>query len=306
MSLSPSVLIVGTGALACLFAARFSAAEVPVTMLGTWSEGIAALRSVGVTLVEIDGSKHSFPVWVIDDPEDCDELALALVLVKSWQTERAASQLQVCLPPQSQVLSLQNGLGNHQKLADALGADRVFRGVTTVGGTLLAPGRVRSGGEGSISIEANRQLAPFIEIFHRANFSVDKTSEIEPLIWGKLAVNAAINPLTAILDVPNGVLLARPQSRTLMALAAHEVAAVAAMQGIQLPFDDVTTAVENVARRTAHNHSSMLQDIRRGAPTEIEAINGAIVRTAERTGVPTPVNHTLYLLIKSFVAKKSK
>jgi 2-dehydropantoate 2-reductase len=150
----------------------------------------------------------------------------------------------------------------------------------------------------------NPQLQPFVEIFERSNFMVEETAEIESLIWGKLAVNAAINPLTAILDVPNGVLMKQPHTRTLIALAAREVAAVAAAKDIALPFDDVVTAVEDVVHRTARNHSSMLQDMRRGAPTEIEAINGAVVRTAERYGISTPVNQTLYLLVKSMVGKE--
>jgi len=204
------------------------------------------------------------------------------------------------------VLTLQNGLGNHQKLSQFLGRERVFQGVTTYGGTLLGPGRVRSGGEGLISVEDDPQLTLFVENFHRAHFTVEKTDEIESLIWRKLAINAAINPLTAILSVPNGELLARPQSRTLMALAASEVAAVAAAQGIQLHFDEVAAAVEDVARRTARNRSSMLQDIQRSAPTEIEAINGAVVQAAEQIGVHVPVNQTLYLLVKSMIAPKTK
>jgi 2-dehydropantoate 2-reductase len=302
----PSVLIAGTGARACLFAARLSAAEIQVIMLGTWRAGIAALRSTGVTLIESDGSERSYPVRVAADPEDCQGVDLALVLVKSWQTERTARQLRAYLPPQVRVLTLQNGLGNRQMLAEILGQDRVFQGVTTSGGTLLGPGRVRSGGEGLISIETDPQLTLFAEAFQRAGFPVESTSEIESLIWGKLAVNAAINPLTTLLGVPNGVLLEQPQSRRLMALAANEVAAVASAQDIQLPYDELSAAVEDVARRTAHNHSSMLQDIQRGAPTEIEAINGAVVRAAERAGISVPVNQSLFLLVKAMAAIKHR
>jgi len=306
MSSSSSILIVGTGALACLFAARFSAAGVLVNILGTWQEGITAFKSNGVTLVEADGSEYRYLVKVITQPEDCQGLELALVLVKSWQTERAALQLRDYLPPQGRVLSLQNGLGNRQKLAASLGSERVFQGVTTLGGTLVGPGRVRSGGEGQISLETNPRLQPFTDLFELAGFAVEKTTEIEALIWGKLAINAAINPLTTILNVPNGALLNQPQSRMLMSLAASEVVAVAAAQNLHLPFDDVSAAVEAVARRTSRNHSSMLQDVRRGAPTEIEAINGAVVRVGDQVGVPTPVNEILYLLVKSMIDLKFK
>ena len=306
MSSTPSILIVGTGALACLFAARLSAAGIPVTMLGTWQEGVDVLRSEGVFLVDTDGSEHRHKVRVITDPEECLDVELALVLVKSWQTERAAEQLRSCLSAQGQVLTLQNGLGNREKLAQALGIDRVFQGITTLGGTLLGPGLVRSGGDGLISIKAHPELAKLTEYFQQAHFAIQKTIEIEPLIWGKLAVNAAINPLTAILDVPNGDLLNSRSSQKLMEMAAIEVEKVAKATGIQLPFENVVGAVEEVVQRTARNYSSMLQDMRRGAPTEIEAINGAVVRAAEKAGLSAPVNQTLYSIVKSMLDLPTK
>jgi 2-dehydropantoate 2-reductase len=228
------------------------------------------------------------------------------VLVKSWQTERAAEQLRSCLPAHGQALTLQNGLGNREKLVHALGIDRVFQGITTLGATLLGPGLVRSGGDGLTSIEAHPKLARLTEYFQQAHFAVQETIEIESLIWGKLAVNAAINPLTAILDIPNGELLKSRFSQKLMVLAAIEVEKVAKSAGIHLPFDDVVGAVEEVVQRTARNYSSMLQDMRRGAPTEIEAINGAVVQVAERSGLSAPVNQTLYLIVKSMLNLHSK
>jgi 2-dehydropantoate 2-reductase len=270
-------------------------------MLGTWREGVDALRSQGVYLVDIDGSEHRYSVRVVTDPEDYQQVELALVLVKSWQTGRAADQLKDCLSTQGQVLTLQNGLGNREKLVRVLGIDRVFQGITTLGGTLLGPGQVKSGGDGLISIEAHPKLTRITEYFQQAHFSVHKTTEIESLIWGKLAVNAAINPLTAILDIPNGDLLKSQPSRKLLGLAAIEVEMVAKATGIHLPFDDMVGAVEEVVQRTAHNQSSMLQDMRRGAPTEIEAINGAVVQAAEKVGLSAPVNRTLYLIVKSML-----
>jgi 2-dehydropantoate 2-reductase len=306
MSSTPSILIVGTGALACLFAARFSAVGIPVAMLGTWPEGLEVLRSQGVCLIDTDGSKHRYAVRAVMDPEDCLDVELALILVKSWQTERAARQLQNCLSTQGRVLTLQNGLGNREKLAYFLGIERVFQGITTLGGTLLGPGLVRSGGDGSIFLEEHPRLAAFTNILRQAHFAVQKTIKIDTLIWGKLAVNAAINPLTAILGIPNGDLLTGQPSRKLMGLAAREVAEIAEATGIHLPFDDVVAAVEEVARLTARNYSSMLQDMRRGAPTEIEAINGAVIRVAEQYGLSAPVNQSLYLIVKSILNRQSK
>ena len=303
---SDSALIVGTGALACLFAARLAGAGVAVTLLGTWAQGLAALQEHGVRLVGADGSATAFPVRATADPDECAGARAALVLVKSWQTERAARQLSDCLAPEGLALTLQNGLGNRAALVQAVGAQRVALGVTTTGATLLGPGRVRPGGEGAISIGAHPRLSPLAELLRRAGFAVEIVAESETLLWSKLVINAAINPLTALLGIPNGELLARPAARTLMAAVAGEAAAVAAALGHRLTYPDPVVAAEEVARRTASNTSSMLQDIQRGAPTEIDAICGAIVNAGAECGVPTPVNRTLWLLIKALVAREAQ
>ncbi|HSF80945.1 MAG TPA: 2-dehydropantoate 2-reductase [Anaerolineales bacterium] len=298
------VLIAGTGAMACLFAAHFSQAGVEAIMLGTWPQGLQALQRCGVTLVDTAGREQTLPVRATDDPQACSGSRLALVLVKSWQTERAARQLAACLAPDGLALTLQNGLGNHEVLMRALGAERVAQGVTTIGANLLAPGRVRLAGEGVINLADHPRLKPLLELLRRPGFSVEITPNPESLVWGKLVINAAINPLTAILGVQNGELLELPGARRLMAAAGGEAAAVATALEISLPYPDPVAAAEAVARRTALNRSSMLQDISRGAPTEIDAICGAIVRAGKQTGVPTPVNETLWQLIQALVASK--
>jgi len=132
-----------------------------------------------------------------------------------------------------------------------------------------------------------------------AGFKVENVADPDSLLWGKLVINAAINPLTAILRVPNGELLAHSTAGALMYAAANEAAAVAIALGVHLPYPDPSAAAEAVARRTANNRSSMLQDVLRGAPTEIDAICGAIVQAGEGLGVPTPVNLTLWQLVKA-------
>ncbi len=294
-----SILIAGTGSLASLFAARLARAGTRVTMLGTWQAGLQNLQEIGVRLVDADGREWKYPVTATDNPADCRPARYALVLVKSWQTARAAGQLAECLTADGLALTLQNGLGNQEILAAALGPDRVAAGTTTTGATLLGPGLVRPGGEGTISLEADPRLRPLIGLFEQAGFSVATVADLEALVWGKLAINAAINPLTALLGVPNGELLARPAARDLMGKAAREVAAVAAARGIVLPYPDPAAAAEDVASRTATNRSSMLQDIRRNAPTEIDAICGAVVQAGAAAGVPTPINRVLWQLVKA-------
>ncbi len=296
-----SLLIVGTGALATLFAARTAAAGTDVTLLGSWAEGLAALRAGGA---RVDGEAAAFPVRATHNPAECRGAKYALVLVKAWQTERAAARLAECLAEDGLALTLQNGLGNREILARRLGKRRVALGVTTLGAALLGPGLVRPGGAGTVSLEKHTRLQPLAAMLERAGFEVNGVKDAEALLWGKLVVNAAINPLTALLRIPNGDLLDRPELRALMGDLAREVAGVAAARGVSLPFADPVLAVEAVARRTAENRSSMLQDVMRAAPTEVDAINGAVVRLGEKAGVPTPANRVLWSLVKSLELSK--
>jgi 2-dehydropantoate 2-reductase len=294
-----SILVVGTGAMACLFAARLAASAVSVTMMGSWLQGLQALQQHGVRLVDADGSERAYPVGVVTDPGECSPVRYALVLVKSWQTARAGQQLACCLDSDGLALTLQNGLGNRQQLAQALGDERVALGVTTAGATLLSPGRVRPVGQADVVLSAHPRLSPLAHLLQAAGFNVETVPDADALLWGKLVINAAINPLTAVLGVSNGELLERPSARLLMGSLAQEAAAVAEAQGVRLPYPEPLVAAETVARRTAANRSSMLQDVQRHAPTEIDAICGAIVQAGEQNGVPTPVNRAMFYLVKA-------
>jgi 2-dehydropantoate 2-reductase len=296
-----NILIVGTGALASLFAARLSQAGYSITMLGSWQAGLDALQRDGVRLLNARGEEQRFPIQAIHDPRECQDVRYALVLVKAWQTEQAARQLRECLAEDGLAITLQNGLGNRETLARSLGPSRVALGVTTTGATLVGPGLVREGGEGVLSMERHPSLGPIEDALKAANFQVDIVDDAQSLIWGKLVINTAINPLTAILQVPNGKLLELPSAREMMGGLALETAHVAGAEGIQLPFQDPVAAAEDVALRTAANHSSMLQDLLRGAPTEIDAICGAVVEAGQKHGVNTPLNWACWKLVKAIV-----
>jgi 2-dehydropantoate 2-reductase len=237
----------------------------------------------------------------VDDVSNCTGARHALVLVKSWQTARAARQLSDCLLPDGLALTLQNGLGNGDTLVAVLGPERVAQGVTTTGATLLSSGRVRPGGEGTISLEENPRLEPILELLTAAGFHVKTAPDLASLLWTKLVVNAAINPLTATLKVTNGKLLDLPSARKLSTDLAAEVAAVAHAIGVDLSQLDPAAISEQVARKTAGNRSSMYQDILRGAPTEIDAICGEVVRIGQEVGIPTPVNYTMWRLVHTMV-----
>jgi 2-dehydropantoate 2-reductase len=238
-------------------------------------------------------------VRVVEDANDCRGAQHAIVLVKSWQTRRVARQLAECLSDDGLAVTLQNGLGNYEILEETLGPNRVALGSTTAGATLLGPGLVKAGGEGLISIQSHPRLASVEKALRSAGFKVDVVADANSLVWGKLVINSAINPLTALLRVPNGELLKRPAARALMRALAEETAAVALAEKVMLTFRDPAAQVEAVARRTATNYSSMFQDVRRGAPTEIEAICGAVTRTGRSHGIATPINDACWQLVQA-------
>jgi 2-dehydropantoate 2-reductase len=296
---SPTVLVVGTGAMGCLFAARLASAGVSVGMLGTWAEAINVLNRDGVRIVDEDSKRRSYPVQASSTPMDFDGVKLSLVMVKSWQTERAARQLQACLDPDGIALTLQNGLGNLEILEETLGADRAAAGTVVQGATLLEPGVVRAWGKAQISLGSHPRIAQWEKLLRKASFEVQVFEDITSILWGKLLVNAAINPLSMLLEVPNGMLCGNGHAHDLVVELVREIQELLQELGIALPYENPLEYVYKVIERTGENLSSMLQDWNRGAPTEIEAITGAVVSYARSAGVSVPINETLYRLVKA-------
>jgi len=300
------VTILGTGALATLFGARLARAGHPVTLVGTWSAALAAVADGGLRVTD-EGGTWAAPARAVHAQRagDVAPAGLVLVLVKSGETARAAPLAARLARIDGLVVTLQNGLGNAERLAAACGTDRVVQGVVTAGGNLVAPGHARAGGPGQVILgrapETAARLADVAALLARAGLDVVVRDDIDAVVWLKLAVNCAINPLAALHGLPNGGLLDDADLSATLAAAAREVGAVAAARGIVLGADPAAYALD-VARRTAANRSSMLQDVQRGAPTEVEAINGAVVREGARLGVPTPINARLLEAVRALDA----
>ena len=298
------IAIVGVGAMSCLLGAGLSAVA-DVTLLGHWPEQLATLRRDGLRLEHPDGRHSHHALSVADDPASVGHVAVALVAVKSRQTPDAAQLIARLLAADGLALTLQNGLNNRAALRAVLGRERVALGVTSQGATVIGPGVVRHAGHGPTYIGRDAALGPaqrvclpeLAALLSAAGFDTHLVDDTDALVWGKLAVNAAINPLTALLHVPNGFLVEHEALLSIMRRTADEVAAVAAAQGIVLAEDAANRAVA-VAHGTAANRSSMLQDVERGAPTEIDAICGAVARVGVAVGVATPLNDRLCRLVR--------
>lgn len=298
------IVIVGVGAMGCLLGARLQP-HAQVMLAGHWPEQIAAIARNGLYVEHPDGTHTRHVLTALALPAALPMADIALVAVKSRQTAGAAQAIARFLAPDGLAVTLQNGLNNRATLRASLGPERVTLGVTSEGATVVAPGRVRHAGHGvthlgrdtALEMPQRARLEKLAEIFCAAGFDTRLVDDTDGLVWGKLAVNAAINPLTALLRVPNGFLLEQPALVNVMSRVASEVAAVAASRGITLPYPDAAARALDVARATAANRSSMLQDVDRGAPTEIDAICGAVVRAGGETGIPTPLNTRLWQLV---------
>lgn len=305
------IAIIGIGAMGSLFAARLSTVA-NVVLAGNWPEQLAALQK-GLILVESHGKKLRYKIPVTSKVQEVAPVDLVLVLVKSHQTVSAARQARMLLSGNSafnMALTLQNGAGNLEKLEAVLGPSRALAGVTTQAANMIKPGVVSDTGPGIVylggvpsQLEKTKKLS---ELFEKAGFQVQLSDDIQSLIWGKLAVNAGINTLTAILNQPNGYIGENEVTRQIMFRLAHETAAVAAAQHIKMPYPDIEKQMMSVSRATRANTSSMLKDVLRNAPTEIDAICGEVIKKGRQYDIPTPINNIVFNMIKDIESGKRK
>jgi 2-dehydropantoate 2-reductase len=295
--------IIGAGAMGGLFGAKLSLAGEEVWLYDHNTNKIFAIQEAGLTITDANETIETRPKASTDLAAIgvCD---LVLIFVKARSTLAAAEAAKNLAGNRTAILTLQNGYGNAEQLTAILGSHRVLVGTTAQGSTFTAPGRVFHGGCGETVIgEFGGGISPRLKdiaaIFSRAGIITSTTDCIAPHIWAKLIINAGINALTAITRLPNGQLANYPETRELVELCVAEAVAVARTAKIALPFPDPLAKVWSVVAATSNNRSSMLQDIANCRPTEVDAINGAIVREGNKHGVATPVNRTITLLIKT-------
>jgi len=289
------IAVFGPGALGCLFAARLAQAGHEVRLIDHRADRAVRLNIAGITIESSPGMLAQQVPVSLEYDLPCD---LALVLVKSHATASLR------LPPDCPVLTLQNGLGNAEALAAAAGASRLLAGTTAEAATLLEEGRVRHAAPGITWLGAWTDCPheAAVEALCSAGFDARLAGDPRESLWAKTIVNAAINPLTALLDVPNGALPDSDASRGLLRTLAEEAAAVAAAEGYSLGGGHADRA-EQVCHDTASNISSMLQDVRARRKTEIEAISGEVLRRARAAGLPVPATEVAYALVRALESR---
>jgi 2-dehydropantoate 2-reductase len=307
------IVIIGPGALGCLFAAslglrtgsmpRGSPAD-EIWLLDHDPDRVRFLAKQGLIL-ERDGELFSCPVQATDEPAAIGAADLVFLCVKSYNVAEALARSAACINDGTLLIPLQNGIAHLSLLKEMKLTSLTAPGVTSQGATLLSPGRIRHAGRGPTKIgmdgiptstEAAR-LAGAATLLNQAGIATEIVPDIIDQIWAKLFINVGINALSAIYNCPNGELLNLPAARQQLAGAVAEAAAVARARGIHIN-DDPLQATLEVCRATAANISSMLQDVRRRRPTEIDAINGAVVILGRQHHLSVAVNEQLVQKLK--------
>lgn len=300
------IAIIGAGAMGCLYGGKLSTVgNNQVFLLDVWKEHINAINTEGLYMEEdhellnyhnLTATTDAFTVGVVD---------LAIIFVKSTLTEQAIEGNQAVFGDSTIALTLQNGMGNIDRIGSLIGAKNVIGGTTAHGATILGPGKIRHAGVGKTIIGElsglkSKRINEIAKTFSAVGLEVEISENVLGLVWDKLLVNVGINALTGITGLTNGELLAYPEIEEILEEAVKEGAAVANAKDMVLGFSDPVAHAKEVCRATSSNKSSMLQDMLGHKPTEIDMINGAIVREGKSTGVATPVNQVLCNLIHYF------
>jgi 2-dehydropantoate 2-reductase len=298
------IAIIGSGAMGSLFGGRLSIAGHEVVLYDVFKEHVDAVRANGLSIEDAaTGAVTVARPGASIDPAAVRGSTAFIIFVKSTSTEEAAAQFAPLAGPDTVVLTLQNGLGNEEIIRRHFGAGRTAAGVTSQGATFLGPGRIRHAGKGPthlcMSDGKSARLAPLAAALAAAGFETHVETDVAALVWSKLVINVGINALTAITGQTNGRLLDGEDTKSLMADLVAEAVAVAKARGVRLTYEDPLATVYDVAKKTGANRSSMLQDFDRNRQTEIDFMNGAVVREAVALGIPVPVNSAVTRLVRA-------
>ena len=295
------IAVMGAGALGCYFGGRLAQNGAKVTLIGRQSH-VDAIKRDGLIL-EIGGTKTAVPLDATTDVSGVRDASLVLVCVKSADTESAAKAIAPYLAKDAIVVSLQNGIGNVERIRAQV--DRpVIAGIVYTAANMPGPGHVKHTGGGSIVLGGvpawgidDAKLAKVKQIFDAGGVPVEVSSTIEVALWTKLMQNCCYNAVCALTEKPYGEMVAMPEVREVMGQAGYEVVALAQRKGVPLQPDAVEAALQRVTTM-ATTMSSTAQDLMKGKPTEIDYLNGLIARDSKALGLAAPINAALAALVK--------
>jgi 2-dehydropantoate 2-reductase len=298
------VCVLGSGAMGSSIGGLLADAGSEVYFIDTWTEHVNAINNQGLKL-RVGPSDRTIKVRAATDCRGIGQADLIIVLVKSYHTKEAIEHANAIIGDKSVIMSLQNGLGNEEIIEEVVGKEHVVGGRTFAGGSVLAPGHVIANTTGKqtyigeLDGTTTERVIRIAEEFKRAGLWVTVSSNIVGIMWDKLLVNVATGALCGITRLPYGGLYQMPELMDCALEAVSEGIAVAKASGVKLSTKDPREAWFKASEGLPEDFKpSLSQSLEKGFRTEIDFINGAVVRCGEKCKVPTPVNKTLAASIK--------
>lgn len=300
--------IVGVGAMGSVYGGLFTAAGQEVWLVDVWREHIEAIRAHGLHVSGASGERTVRPA-ATTDPAEAGACELVVLATKMRDLEAAARSIGPMVGNDTAILAIQNGLGNQEILERVLGGRNFLVGIAGgFGASNPRPGAVHHNGWDRVHIaEAaggiSAQLRRVVEVWRGAGFHAEAYPDPGPMIWGKYICNLAFSPVCTALSLRIGQVLDNPEACALAEACASEAFRVAVAKGIQLDFDDAVQRVHEFGRVIPNAMPSMLLDMLAGRTTEIDALNGALVREAERIGLTAPTNALMARMVRALEIK---
>jgi 2-dehydropantoate 2-reductase len=303
------IAVVGAGAMGSIFGTRFARAGHDTVLIEVAPALVERINAEGITIVRGDEETHT-RVPATGDPASVGPVDIVAFCVKCYHTASAALLARPLVGPQTVVASLQNGWGNGDVLAETFPPEQIVVGVTYNSGTVLDVARVAHPGVGPTTVGsftdgptegADRLAAALSE----GGLEARVASPIRPEIWKKLILNAASLPIAALTGMTAGAIAEHEDMRELLSATAREAVAVARSLGYEIDEDERVGYILELSKKAGPTKASMLQDVEGGRRTEIDVINGAVVRAADETGVPVPLNRAFVQLIHGWESQRS-
>jgi 2-dehydropantoate 2-reductase len=288
------VAVIGAGAVGCYYGGLLLRAGHDVTFIGRQTH-VDAINARGL-LLDTQFFKGYLPAKAATDATALASPDLVLFCVKSADTEEAGRSLAGCLRPVTSVLSLQNGVDNPQRLRSVTGHP-VIPAVVYVGSEMAGPGHVRHHGGGALVIGAAPASEVLAQTLEAAGIQTTIADDIETTQWSKLVTNCAFNALSAVAGISYGPMLDVEGTSEVVASAVQEAVMVARASGVSMP-EDILEQILKIPAAMPNQMSSTAQDVARGKPSEIDFLNGYVVRKGAELGIPVPTNHALQVMVK--------
>ncbi|SCX72192.1 ketopantoate reductase family protein [Variovorax sp. EL159] len=297
------VAVMGAGAVGCYYGAMLARAGHEVVLIGRPSH-VEAVRAHGLRL-ETKAFDEHVRLGASTEVSAVKGADLVLFCVKSTDTESAAAQIAPHLSADAQVLTLQNGVDNDARVRAVLPSNEVAAAVVYVATEMAGPGHVRHHGRGELVIAPSRASEQVAQHLIAAGVPTQISDNVRGSLWAKLILNCAYNALSAVSQLPYGELVQGVGVTDVIRDVVAECIAVAKAEGVVIP-GDTDAAVRGIAQSMPSQYSSTAQDLARGKPSEIDHLNGLVVRRGEALGVPTPANRVLFVMVKLLEGKQQK